>query len=445
MSAGGWIRGNRWALALGLALFITITVVGARGLYTTLNTSEDPCAIGADYEDTTVSGQIHNSAGAVLHDASLQWTTRARTDPNGQLDAMGKRRTSTFAPIPMPMSTPTDSPTPTAPASTGLVAGLNDHPIWLCTATDTQFNYIADSHATAVRIDVPWEVMDGGSKGVYSSLRLGLIDAYVNRSVAAGIDVLMVVTNAPSWANGSSDPHVAPINNADFTDYLAFLINRYNGKVNAYEIWNEPNGGWAWTNPDAARYASLLKASYTRAKAINPNVQILAPSLSGPDQASWLNTFYAQGTKDYFDAFSMHGYWWNLNGSTVLPYYNSTNPNASIFGAFTTRILPVMKNYGDGAKRVWWTETGIATQGSSTTEADAAAKVDEAFNALKAGVIPTMDRVYWYSSTDTIGTGSEQNFGLIDLTGTTPTSPTPTNFIPKPAYTRFQNQAGTLD
>jgi hypothetical protein len=335
------------------------------------------------------------------------------------------------------------SPTPTGSPS-GLVAGVNDHPVWLRSAQDTQFSFISGSGAGSVRIDVPWDVLDGGSKGTYNSFYLGHIDDYVNRCAAAGIDVLMVVTNAPQWANGSTDPHVPPINNTDYADYLAFLMNRYAGKVSTYEIWNEPNGRWAWTNPDPVRYAALLKASYTRAKSIDPKVTVLAPSLSGPDQASWLDTFYAQGTKDYFDAFSMHGYWWNLNGSTVLPYYDPANPNQSIFGAFTTRILPVMNKYGDGAKRVWWTETGIATQGSITTEADAAAKVDEAFTAWKAGVVPTMDRLYWYSSTDAIGTGSEQNFGLVDLTGTSATAPNPADFTPKPAYTHYHNQTTTL-
>jgi hypothetical protein len=335
------------------------------------------------------------------------------------------------------------SPPVSSPVPSGLVAGLNDHPVWLRSSQDTAFSLITGSRAKAVRIDVPWNILQPGARNTWDSVRVGLIDGFVARAAAAGVDVLMVVTNAPQWANGSTDPHVAPLNNADYADYLAQLMARY-PSVHEYEIWNEPNGGWAWTNPDPVRYAALLKVAYTRAKSIDPSVRILAPSLSGPDQASYLDRFYAAGGKGYFDAFSMHGYWWNLNGSTVLPYYNAANPDQSIFGAFTTRILPVMTKYGDQGKPVWWTETGIATQGSITTATDEATKVDEAFTAWKAGVIPTMSRLYWYDAFDTIGTGSEQNFGLVDLTGTTATQPVASAFVPKPAYTRFQNAAAGL-
>jgi polysaccharide biosynthesis protein PslG len=342
-------------------------------------------------------------------------------------------------------SSPVASPSPTSAAvSSGLVAGVNDHPVWLNSSQSYDVSLMAAAHAKAVRIDVPWNVVDGGSKGTYNSYYLGHLDTYVNLATAAGIDVLMVVTNAPQWANGSTDPHVPPINNADYADFLQFLMNRYAGKVHEYEIWNEPNGGWAWTNPDPVRYESLLQAAYTRAKAVDPTVTILAPSLSGPDQASYLDKFYAAGAKNYFDAFSMHGYWFNINGSTVLPYWNASNPAQSIFGAFTTRILPVMTKYGDQAKPVWWTETGASTQGSITTTTDQAAMVDQAFTAFKAHVIPTMTRLYWYGENDGIGTGSEQNYGLVDLTGTTAINPAPSNFTPKPAYTNYQNDAAGL-
>ena len=337
-------------------------------------------------------------------------------------------------------STPVATPSSVAG---GLVAGLNDHPVWLRCSQNVAFSLIRASHAKAVRIDVPWDVLQPDAKNTWDPLRVALIDDYVRRAAAAGIDVLMVVTNAPPWANGSTDPHVAPLNNTDYADYLAQLMARY-PSVHEYEIWNEPNGGWAWTNPNPVKYAALLKVAYTRAKQVNPSVTILAPSLSGPDQASFLDRFYAAGAKNYFDAFSMHGYWWNLNGSTVLPYYNPANPDQSIFGAFTTRILPVMTTYRDAAKPVWWTETGIATQGSITTPTDEAAKIDQAFTAWRAGAIPTMTRLYWYSAIDTIGTGAEQNFGLVNLTGTSPTTPNPGDFAPKPAYTHYQTQAAKL-
>ena len=322
-----------------------------------------------------------------------------------------------------------------------LVAGLNDHPLWLRDSQATEFSYLKASHAKAVRVDAMWDVLDGGSKGTYDRSRLALLDAYVDRCVHAKIDVLLIVVNAPQWANHSTDPRVPPINDSDYADFLQFLVTHFEGRVHAYEIWNEPDGNWSWRHPDAVRYASLLKAAYTRAKSVDPSVTVLAPSLSGAFTGGWLDTFYAQGTKNYFDAFSMHGYFWNFSRTMMVPYYDPTNPGQSIFGAFTTRILPIMTRYGDQAKPVWWTETGIASEGSVSTEAQAAAGIDSAYSAFRHHVVPTMTRLYWYDMLDSIGPGDANNFGLIDLTGTSATTPTAEDFRPKTTYAHFQNQA----
>lgn len=331
---------------------------------------------------------------------------------------------------------------PQAAAAPERVVGINDHPVWLRESRDVAFDLIEGSNVQALRIDVPWDVVEP-AKGSYSTLRLGLLDDYVNRAAAAGIEVLMIPSDSPSWASGTSDRRAPPLRNSDYADFVEFLVDRYRGKVSAFEIWNEPNGGWAWTNPDPVRYASLLKAASTRAKSVDPSVTILAPSLSGPDQGAFLEAFYAQGTKDYFDVFSMHGYWWNV-GSWPTPYYDSRNPDRSVFGQFTTRIMPILEKYGDEDKPVWWTETGIATSGGPTSAADQSRAVTEAFDAWEAGAIPTMERLYWYMIFDTVGSGSEANFGLVDLTGASATQPRPTDFEPKSAYTAFSRESADV-
>src|SRR5450756_3214585 len=85
---------------------------------------------------------------------------------------------------------------------------------------------------------------------------------------------------APHWANGSDSSQYPPLRDDDYVSFLGFLMRRYGSSVNAYEIWNEPDGEWEWHQPDPARYTALLKKSYTYAKSLNPNVTILAGSLS---------------------------------------------------------------------------------------------------------------------------------------------------------------------
>lgn len=324
------------------------------------------------------------------------------------------------------------------------IVGINDHPIWLRASQDTLWSYLRNLGVKSVRIDLPWDVIQTAPH-TWDSVRVALIDDYLNRASAAGIDVDAVLTDSPSWGNGgSADRHAAPDPNM-YADYVQDVLTRWPGKIKAIEIWNEPNGGWAWVNPNAIQYANLLKVAYTRAKAVDPSVLVVAPNISGPDQTSWTSTFYNQpNISQYFDIFGAHGYWFNISGSTLVPYYNSANPNQSIFGAFVTRILPIMQSHGDGNKRIWWGETGVATQGNISNETDQANMVDDALAQFKAGRIPNMDRLYWYMLQDGVGTGSEQNYGVLDIAGSTPTQPVPSDFVPKPAYNRLKAGAATF-
>jgi polysaccharide biosynthesis protein PslG len=424
-------RGKRLTLFSAIIIFAIISVFGL----SLITGNKDQSSIGTTLASAQEPADINSDGKVDVFDLSVllgKWNT---ADTLSDLNKDG-----TVSVFDLSMLLAKWGAVNMNPTQSLLKSGLNDHPIWLRSSQDTAFDLIRQSNTESLRIDMPWDVIEP-QDNQYNTMRLGLIDAYVDQAVAANIKILMVVTDSPSWATGSADRHAPPTSNDSYSDYLEFLMRRYGDKVEAYEIWNEPNGGWAWLNPDPVRYASLLKSAYTRAKSVDSTRLILAPSLSGPDQAAYLDSFYAQGTKDYFDAFSMHGYWWNLNGSVVLPYYNYSNPDQSIFGAFNTRILPVMTKYGDQTKRVWWTETGIATQGSVTNENDQANKVDEAFDAWYDGVIPTMDRLYWYTIIDSVGTGSEQNFGLVNLIGTSATVPAASDFAPKQAFVRYQAQA----
>ena len=61
-------------------------------------------------------------------------------------------------------------------------------------------------------------------------------------------------------------------NAAHFADFLAAVATRYKGRIQAYQIWNEPNLAreWGRQRPDPAGYARMLKTAYSAIKGIDP-------------------------------------------------------------------------------------------------------------------------------------------------------------------------------
>jgi hypothetical protein len=334
--------------------------------------------------------------------------------------------------------------------------GMNWHPIWLNDASqDAELDAMQQAGIKSVRLDLPWYFLEP-SKGVYQATYFERLDHAVNGMVARGIDPLLIVTSAPTWATGapSTDPspslepplrtivdpscdpaktNCTPYNSVpDYDSFLTYVINRWAGKVHEYEIWNEPVGYWAWTRTQTdwklaaqdvgADYATLLASAYHTAKSIDPSLTILGGSLSGTDGpnqvfvTSMLTTLAANQAANSFDVFSQHYYcdppsdnWCNTNRSLYDP--------ATLAATYTKAIVPILTQFGDGTKPVWVTETGYNTYtaGGGVTEAQQATYLTDTYTVAKT--LPNVSRLYWYEldGTDT-GTTTQNYYGIVEAT-----------------------------
>ena len=67
---------------------------------------------------------------------------------------------------------------------------------------------------------------------------------------------------APAWARSDKQHAERPPDNFDdYGDFVATVVGRYKGRVNHFQIWNEPNLGEEWTGkPDPERIQAVKKA-----------------------------------------------------------------------------------------------------------------------------------------------------------------------------------------
>jgi hypothetical protein len=117
-------------------------------------------------------------------------------------------------------------------------------------------------------------------------------DSVSQQTQMFGMQELLMVSQTPEWANGGQDPRYPPTATADYTDFLVAASRRYPA-VRLWLIWSEacshnqflpitpqafgkPVTPQARVQPQA--YATLLDASYTTLKQLDPRNVVIGGS-----------------------------------------------------------------------------------------------------------------------------------------------------------------------
>jgi hypothetical protein len=314
---------------------------------------------------------------------------------------------------------------PAAGATSPLPAfGSQFHATW-GDYTDAQraevLDKLAAAHVQWVRIDVGWKALEQTGKGQYSSYQFNLAMNTFTMAKQRGIKVLAMLWATPTWANGGQGQNVPPSNVNDYADIAGYAANYFKGKVDAWEIWNEPNLSGFWSTTDPAQYAAMVKAAYPRIKAADPAVTVAAGATSDSD-TPWLTRFYAAGAKGSFDVLSVHPYQVPSNLGPEVP------DNGCICTMDHIRTVhALMVQQGDGAKPIWGTEFGWSAHPNTGTEQAYQLGVteDQQADYLQRSLVwfaanhPYVTNVFWYNERQkATGDAQEDGYGLLhrDLT-----------------------------
>lgn len=190
-----------------------------------------------------------------------------------------------------------------------------------------------------------------------------------------GLSLLVRVDHQPNWARAGCSLQGPPENLADFADFLTAVASRYKGKIEAYQIWNEPNLAREWCDqpPDPVAYAEMLRVAYAAIKAADPRALVISAGLSPtgtrPPQAmpddEYLDALYRAmngSPEGYFDVLGVHA-----AGFAAPPEISPDEAAADKvrYGGerfFTFRrvedLRAIQERYGDGGRRVAILEMG---------------------------------------------------------------------------------------
>ena len=165
------------------------------------------------------------------------------------------------------------------------------------------------------------------------------------------------------------------------------VIDRYKGKIQAIEVWNEQNLVREWrTNPqtlDAKRYVDLLRATYQVVKAKDPSIMVISGAMSPTgvdngvevtDDVRYLQQMIDNGLLDTVDCVGAHHNGYNVGPNVSAaeapslpkaataqfkgPFDASNGPHRSWFFKDTLQAYDQLL---DGRKPICVTEFGWAT------------------------------------------------------------------------------------
>ncbi len=291
-------------------------------------------------------------------------------------------------------------------------------------------------HDTGVRhdrVDFSWATIEADGNDAWN---FAPYDELVSDVAAEGIDLVVILQWTPDWAATvrqgigaaglperplgwyAPTPHARTLNaplapsawssvpqglylpwndpGNYWGDFVFETVSRYSGTVEAWEIWNEPDGDWGVWDGSDADYAQLLKVGYRAAKSADPDATVLFGGLM-----YWADeTFFervldilnddptAPANNYFFDVMSVHFY---ARSSQAYDMVNQVRSRMNLY-------VP--------DHPIWLTETGVSVYDGtyagvrteySATETEAAAYLIQSYaNAIAANV----QRYHWFRTHD---------------------------------------------
>ncbi|MBD3181240.1 hypothetical protein GF312_03040 [Candidatus Poribacteria bacterium] len=199
--------------------------------------------------------------------------------------------------------------------------------------------------------------------------------------VKNGLNVYQVFHDTPPWATEGEKRRSFPNDLRDAYNFAVQMAERFDGKVKAWEVWNEPDIP-NFSDELGDSYAALLKTMYLGFKSFDPDLSVLLCSFAhGPGR--FAETVFENNVNDFFDIYNYHIYdKWENHSDRALKH------------------IQVMRRYGLERKPIWLTEAGHAVKRLPDLVELTEEQGHEVAEFLPKAIITTLsakvDKYFWF-------------------------------------------------
>ncbi len=353
---------KRIALILLAALLLAACGPAAPGPTPTPTKTPTPLVIAQPTEAPTDTPQPPTATPAPVEQPT-------DTPPAAPTDTPAPAEEPTNTPAPQPTNTPAARPAPPSGQMLSPDYGAQAFLWWREDIADRDLTLMKNAGFRWVKQWFAWDDIEAAGRGQYD---WSIPDRIVRQAEEHGLNLLVRVDREPAWAGPP------PQNNVYFQEFLAELATRYRGRIDAIQIWNEPNLAREWGNrpPNPAEYAALLRDSYRTIKSIDPNMTVITAGMAPtgtccdvamPDDRFYREMYQAMGgnSTGYFDMLGVHGAGFAAPPEVSPAETAADKPRYGGERFFSFRriedIRQIMVENGDANKRVAVLEFGWTT------------------------------------------------------------------------------------
>ena len=255
--------------------------------------------------------------------------------------------------------------------------------------------------AAWAREELSWGNLERGGKGQW---QWSHFDRRLLATAQAGYGIVGMLLTTPAWARVGDcaqraaryagagvvalDYWCPPARPQDFADYVAAVVERYDGdgyrdapgspRVAVWQIWNEPNAWETWPGTPA-EYAAILEAGYAAAKAADPTAVVATGGLYVLDSFWRDGVGHWDGLRFLDEALAARpSAWRSFDALAVHPYMPDVAPDqpglygaVTLWGRLTTArawLDERTARRGGSTRPIWISELGWST--CSAAESD---------------------------------------------------------------------------
>jgi hypothetical protein len=225
----------------------------------------------------------------------------------------------------------------------------------------------------------------------------GLDTSDVNPALATVALSNMCVSGILQWSPAGQPLSFPTGALGEWTQYVSTVARSSKGRVQFWEVWNEPPNFTVDTSP--LSYARIVVAAYDAMKQVDRSAQIGLSAQS--NNVHWLEQAIEAGARDHFDYVTLHPY----ELLAALRYGGE-----SLFLNIVTNVRRMLLSKAPGQANVpiWFTELGVPLGGEIAPDDQAALLLKAFVMSIAQGV----SRIDWFEGRD----GDSGPFGLMDAT-----------------------------
>ena len=237
-------------------------------------------------------------------------------------------------------------------------------------------------------------------RGVFNFSRY---DAFVDTAKQNNMKVVAVLAYQAHWLypEGNSKRYIAPENISLFLNYVEKTVGHFHGRVDAWEIWNEPNN-FSWKG-SRKEFIELTRVTALKIKETEPESYVIGGAFWRAP-GSYIKNMHRAGALENLDGLAFHPY--ALNPSAVMKVHDSFNKTLSEIGY---------------KGEVWITEMGYPTGGINPIRVSHDNFPSWVVKNISGAAVRGPRVLIWYELYDTYNKGevrsrkwdSEQLFGLV--------------------------------